>query len=131
VRLEGVVNALRNIHGALVPGGLLFDMQPVGGRVPVEAAGERVGSLDMREWARTVAAVARLVDGSVADGMFSAVGERRYDVRETFDDGAELVETVSTWDGTKISHRLAAVVRHAAPPFVIVEPVRLRLLRAV
>lgn len=125
------MNALRNLHSALVPGGLVLDMQPVGGRVPLEAAGARLGSVDMREWARTVAAIGRLVDGAVADGLFAAVDQRRYEVRETFDDGTELVETVSTWDGTTISASLARSVRRAAPPFVIVEPVLMRVLRSL
>jgi hypothetical protein len=52
-------------------------------------------------------------------------------VRETFDDGAELVETVATWDGTTISASLAKRVRRASPPFVIVEPVLMRVLTSL
>ncbi len=125
------MNALRNLHSALVPGGLLLDMQPVGGRVPLEAAGAKLGSVDMREWGRTVAAIARLVDSVLADGLFDDVDERRYDVLETFDDGAELLETVATWDGSTISTALARRVRRASPPFVIVEPVLMRVLKAL
>jgi hypothetical protein len=109
----------------------VLDMQPVGGRVPLEAAGARLGSVDMREWARTVVAIGRLVDGALAEGLFASVDQRRYEVRETFDDGAELVETVATWDGTTISASLAKRVRRASPPFVIVEPVLMRVLTSL
>ena len=125
------MNALRNLHSALVPGGLVLDMQPIGGRIPLEAEGANLGRVDMRDWARTIADVARLVDKVLADGLFGEVEERRYEVRETFDDGAELLETVSTWDGTTIPAALARRVRRASPPFVIVEPVLMRVLRVL
>jgi hypothetical protein len=129
------VNALRKIHRALVPGGRLVDAQPVGGRVPVESTGTVLGTLDMREWRRTVNSVAELIDETVAGGLFSAETERGYDVLETFDDGKELVETVSEWAGTKISRAPAA--RHprecAAPAAarpVTSQPSRLALCLA-
>jgi len=82
----------------------------------------------MREWRRTVNSVAELIDETVAGGLFSAETERGYDVLDTFDDGKELVETVSEWAGTKISRALAARVEGATPPLAIRESVRLRLL---
>ena len=128
--LESVVHALHRIHSALVPGGLVLDMQPVGLRPPVELNGERLGSLDMREWRVTIDHVAALVDETIADGLFVEEAERRYDVLETFHDGKELVETVREWTGTKISPTLAARVERATPPLTIQESVRLRALRA-
>jgi len=128
------VNALRKIHRALVPGGLLVDAQPVGGRVPVDSTGTVLGTLDMREWRRTVNSVAELIDETVAGGLFSAETERGYDVLETFDDGKELVETVSEWAGTKISRALAARVEGATPPLAIREsaamPFEIKRVRA-
>jgi hypothetical protein len=131
VPLEGVVNALRQLHSALVSGGLLLDMQPVAPRPPVEGDGVRLGSLDMREWRVTVDAVAESVDRTIADGLFRQEAERHYEVLETFDDGRELVEEVREWDGTKISRTLAARVERSRPPLVIREGVRLRVLRAL
>lgn len=130
--LESVVHALHQIHAALVPGGLVLDMQPVAPRPPVEADGKRLGSLDMREWRRlTIDPVAELVDDAIAGGLFGEQGERRYEVLETFDDGKELVATVREWTGTKISRSLAALVERSAPPLKIREGVRLRLLRVL
>jgi hypothetical protein len=115
----------------MAPGGVVLDMQPVRPRPPVEAAGERIGSLDMREWCGTIGPVAATVDETIADGLFREERRRRYDVLETFDNGRELVETVRDWDGTKVSRTLAARVERARPPLVIREGVLLRLLRVV
>ena len=128
--LESVVDALRRIQSALVPGGLLLDMQPIAPRPPVEADGTRLGTLDMREWAAIVADVAELVDETIAEGLFSEEGRRRYEIVETFDDSGEFVETVREWTGTKISRSLSAQARRAPPPLKIYETVRLRVLRS-
>ena len=129
--LESVVDALRQIHSAVVSGGLVLDMQPLAPRPPVEADGRRLGSLDMREWRGIVDDVTELVDRTIADGLFREEGRRDYEVLETFDDGRELVETVREWDGTKISQALATRVEGATPPLLIREGVRMRVLRVV
>jgi hypothetical protein len=115
----------------MAPGGLVLDMQPVRARPPVEAAGRRLGSLDMREWRQTIEPITSLVDETIAAGLFREERRRRYEVLETFDNGRELIETVGDWDGTKISRTLAARVERAAPPFVIREGILLRVLRVL
>jgi hypothetical protein len=125
------VNALHRIHAAVVPGGLVLDMQPVAARPPVETNGLRLGSLDMREWRELIDDVTELVELTIADGLFAEETGRAYEVLETFDDGDELVETVRDWTGTKISHALSARVRRANPPLAIREGVRVRVLRAL
>ncbi len=125
------MSALHRIHSALVPGGLVLDMQPIGPRPPVESNGQRLGSLDMREWRVTIDQVAALVDQTIADGLFVEEAGRRYGVLETFDDGKELVETVREWAGTKVSQSLAARLERAMPPLTIRESVRLRALRVL
>ena len=125
------MNALHRIHSAIIPGGLVLDVQPVGPAPPVESNGQRLGSLDMREWRVTIDHVAALVDETVAKGLFAEEAERRYEILETFDDGKELVETVREWTGTTISQTLAARVERAMPPLTIQESVQLRALRAL
>lgn len=110
------MNALHRLHSALVPGGLVLDMQPVGPAPPVESNGQRLGSLDMREWRVTIDHVAALVDETIVEGLFAEEAERRYEILETFDDGKELVETVREWTGTNISQTLAARVERAMLP---------------
>jgi len=106
-------------------------MQPVAPHPSVEADGSRLGTLDMREWRVTIDGVAELVDDTIARGLFQQDTDRYYEVVETFDDGKELVETVSEWTGTRISASLAARARRAALPLTIHEGVRLRVLQAL
>jgi len=132
VPLESVVHALGQIHAALVPGGLVLDMQPIAPRPAVEADGKRLGSLDMREWRRlTIDPVAELVDDAIAGRLFEEQGERSYEVLDAFEDGKELVETGRDGTGTKNSRSRAARVERSAPPLTIREGVRLRLLRVL
>ena len=127
--LEGVVDALRRIHSALKPGGLLVDTQPLSPRPPVRAGGVRLGELDMREWSETIAAVDRLFD-QVIDGLYLLETEQRFVVTDTFDTGHEFTELVSGWRGTRLSAALRARAADAEPPLTVDQEVRLRLLRA-
>jgi hypothetical protein len=124
-----VVHALERIHAALEPGGLILDSQPVSPRPLVEAAGGRLGALDMREWLGTIAAVDGLVAQTVDDGLYSIGGERLFIVTDTWDSGAECVETVRGWQGTRISKALAKRVAAGRAPLRVYQEVRLRLLR--
>jgi hypothetical protein len=124
------VNALRNIHAALIRGGLLVDTQPVSVRPPVKAGSHPRGTLDMREWLKTIEAVDELVGRTVDDGLYVIEDEQRFLVTDTFDSGRELVETVSGWQGTQISRTLAERVAAALPPVCVDQEVRLRRLRA-
>jgi hypothetical protein len=124
------VNALRRIHAALVPGGLVVDTQPVSARPMVEAGGHRLGTLDMREWRATIDAVDALVAETIDDGLFALEAASSFIVIDTFDDGPELVEAVSGWRGTQISRALAREVAAATPPIRVHQDVRLQLLRA-
>ena len=125
------MNALRKIHTALVPGGVVIDTQPLSAGPPVEAAHGVLGTLDMRTWRRTIDAVDALVATTVADGLYAIDGEHRFVVTDVFDSGAELVESVRGWKGTRISPALAERVASAPPPARVHQEVRLRLLRAL
>jgi hypothetical protein len=125
------VNALRRLHAALVPGGLVIDTQPISARPPVEADGIELGTLDMRAWRRTVDAVDRLVAETIDVGLFSVESERRFTVADTADDGPGLVDTVRDWQGTTVSDALARRIAEAPPPISVRQDVRLRVLRAL
>jgi hypothetical protein len=76
------VNALRRIHVALVPDGLVVDTQPVSARPTVEAGGRQLGTLDMREWRVTIDAVDALVAETIGAGLFAMEVERCFTVAE-------------------------------------------------
>jgi hypothetical protein len=122
-----VVDALRRIHSALVPGGLLVDTQPLSPRPPASADGRRLGALDMREWCETVAAVDRLFD-KVTGSLYSVETEQRFVVTDMLDSGTEFVESVSGWRGTHVSAALGERAAGATPPLTVDQEVRLRLL---
>jgi hypothetical protein len=124
------VNALRRIHAALVPDGLVVDTQPVSVRPMVESGGRQLGTLDMREWRTTIEAVHALVAETIDDGFFALEAQSSVIVTDTFDDGPELVESVSGWRGTQISSALARRVAAATPPIRVHQEVRVQLLRA-
>jgi hypothetical protein len=125
------VNALRRIHAVLVPGGLVVDTQPVSAHPPVEAGGRELGTLDMREWRRTIDAVDRRAAQTIDDGLFAMEVERCFTVADTSDDGPALVEAVSGWQGTSVPDVLARRIAAATPPISVHQEVRLRVLRAL
>jgi hypothetical protein len=125
------VNALRRIHSALVPGGLVVDTQPVSPHPPVEAGRERLGALDMREWAGTIAAVDELTATTFDEGLFSIEHERSFVVSDTFDSGADFLDVVPEWRGTDVSADLRRRAEAAGGPLSVHQDIRLRLLRAL
>jgi hypothetical protein len=125
------VNALRRIHAALVPGGLVIDTQPVSPHPPVQVGGERLGTLDMSEWLETIAAVDELTDTTFDEGLFSIEDERSFVVSDTFDTGAEFLEIVPEWRGTEVSDELRRRAAAAVGPLAVHQDIRLRLLRAL
>jgi hypothetical protein len=125
------VDALRRIHAALVDGGVIVDTQPVSARPAVTAGGVKLGALDMREWAGTIEAVDRAVGETIDAGLFALDRERRFVVADSFNDGAELVQRVSEWAGTRVHSRLAARVAAVPQPARVHQDVRLRVLRAL
>jgi hypothetical protein len=122
------VDALRKLHEALAPGGLLVDTQPLSARPPVFSEAEQLGTIDMREWARTIRAIDEQMGSAVGEGLFEVTDERRFVVTDVFDSGDEFVAEVSEWGGTRIAPRLATKIRKAAGPVSVDQEVRLRLL---
>lgn len=125
------MHALRRIHAALVPGGIVVDTQPLSPRPPVEADGRPLGTLDMRDWRQTIDAVDGRIAQAIAQGLFVVDDERTCVVADEFDSGAELVEVVAGWRGTRVPAELADRAPSAPPPLRVLQDVRLRLLRAL
>jgi hypothetical protein len=127
---EGVVNALRKIHEALIVGGLLIDTQPVSPEPPAESDSRQNGRLDMTEWARTIDEIDTLVQQTIRDGLFALVDQRSVTVTDQFDTGKELVEEASGWAGTRINPLLAKRIAQKQQPVRIHQEVRLRVFLA-
>lgn len=125
------MNALRRIHAALVPGGLVVDTQPVGARPRVTTLGGELGALDMRGWAEIIEAVDERVALTVDEGLFAVEMRPSYVVADTFDSGPAVVETVKNWKGTTVPGPLAARLAAEGGVVRVHQDVRLRLLRAL
>jgi hypothetical protein len=124
------VHALHNIHAALAPNALLVDTQPLSAYPTVAADGVTLGALDMREWLDTIQAVDEHVAETIHAGLYALQHESRFIVADTYDAGAECLEIVSGWRGTRIPDNVS--LRLAATPSQVElqQEVRLRLLRA-
>ena len=96
------MNALRAIHAALVPGGLVIDTQPVSAQPPIEGEAGALGTLDMREWAALIDEIDRRVGDAVASGLFVVVHESRLTVTDAYDDGDDFLANVRDWVGTRV-----------------------------
>jgi hypothetical protein len=122
------VHALRNIHAALAPGGILIDTQPVSARSPVAADGVPLGTLDMRAWHDTIQAVDELIAETIGAGLYELRHESRFVVTDTYDDGPECLEIVGGWQGTRVPDGVSTRLAATTSPVTVQQEVRLRLL---
>ena len=125
------MHALRKIHAALVPNGLLVDTQPIGLQPRVAANDAELGTLDMHEWIETIHAVDERVDETIATGLYEKSDERMLVIRSTFDDGPDCLEITGTWQGTRVPQPLADRLAAMRDQVTVDQQVRLRLLRRV
>jgi len=125
------VNALRKIHAALVPGGVVVDTQPVSASSSVRNRSAELGRLDMRGWLEIIEAVDERVDQVVDAGLFTSEDAASFVVADTFHSGVALAETVCNWQGTRIPPALGDCLARHDGPVQVQQDVRLRLLRAL
>ena len=124
------MHALRNIHSALVPGGITVDTQPVSPRPTVTANGVELGTGDLREWVTTVRSLDRRAALMMDDGYYRVVHEERFMVTDSFSSGVECLEIMSDWRDTLVPDGLARRLSTLETEIELHQEVRLRLLRA-
>jgi hypothetical protein len=124
------VNALRRVHEALVPEGILLDLMPFEAWIPVETADQELGHLDAREFARDARQAESGLARTVRDGLYAHEREVRFHVLEHFESAERFLDIVGNWRGTRIPTRLRARIAHAEPPFRVRQALVLRRLRA-
>jgi hypothetical protein len=118
------VHALRQIHQALVPGGVLLDMHPVPPSTRAEVRGESLGEFDDSEFMGIVAAGEAKIEDS---GLFTRESELEFDYLERYDDPAQLLEDIKEgWEGCRIPPELEARIFEAGQPVDLWERVVLR-----
>jgi SAM-dependent methyltransferase len=121
------VHALRQIHRALVPGGILLDMHPVPPSTRAEVDGVSLGDFDDEEFFEVVRATERPL---AETALFVLEDEIEFDYLERYDNGSELLEDVKSWEGCRVPRSLAKAIREAEPPVDIWERVVLRRFSA-
>ena len=122
------MHALRQIHQALVPGGVLLDMHPIPPSTRAEVAGRSLGEFDDAEFMQIVANAEAEIERS---GLFRRESETEFDYLERYDDPAQLLEdTKEGWDGCSVPPDLEARILEAGGPVDIWERVVLRHFRA-
>jgi hypothetical protein len=124
------VNALHQIHQALEPAGLVIDTQPISARPPVESRSGPLGTLDMREWARTIAVIDGQIQKTLRDRRFRLLDVRHFVVTDEYDNGSELIEKTREWAGTRFDEGFAERVEHEQSPVRLHQTIRMRVLQA-
>jgi SAM-dependent methyltransferase len=123
------VHALRQIHQALVPGGVLLDMHPIPPSTRAEVQGRSLGEFEDAEFMQIVAdAEAEIERG----GLFTRLSEVEFDYLERYDDPAQMLEDIrEDWEGCRIPAELEQRILEADDPVDIWERVVLRRFRAL
>jgi len=122
------VHALRQIHQALVPEGVLLDMHPIPPSTRAEVHGQSLGEFDDAGFMEVVASAEAKIGAS---GLFIFESELEFEYRERYDDAAELVQDVKDdWEGCSIPPELEQRILAAGEPVDIWERVVLRKFRA-
>ena len=122
-----MVDALRQIHRSLVPGGVLLDMRPGPTDAGVHAGGELVSFLDESEFWRETEETDAALRAAVREGS-SRPSPRSASMLCT-ESGALLLEEVGGWRSTRIPDDVVKSLGPGRPPFEVVEPCTLQRLR--
>ncbi len=125
------MHALKRIHQALAPEGVLVDMHPIPPPRLVEAGGTPLGHADQAEFLNTVEVAEAALEETVAGGLFEHELETEFDWVEIYDSGEELLEAASEWEDSRLPPSLARRIRAAHGPLSLRDRLVVRRLRAV
>jgi hypothetical protein len=128
VETEDVVNVLRNVQQAVVPGGRMLDIHPLGLDMPVRAGSRGLGFVDAKKFARVIAAMDEGVDVIRDEGLVRELRTARRQVVERFDDAEEALEEADGWQNLRLPAAVRRRLREAEErPIEIIDTVRYRL----
>jgi hypothetical protein len=122
------VHVLRNMVGAVKPGGLVLDLQVIRPNPRVELDGRVVSEIDGEPLFRLADAAASAVDAAIGEGRLTDEAVDDHDVRKHYRTGADLVADFADKE-RKIPADAVATVRVLTVPCVVRERCRLRRLR--
>jgi hypothetical protein len=122
------VHVLRNMIGAVRPGGLVLDLQVVRPGPRVEVEGSVVCEIDGEPLFRLADAAAAAVDGAIAAGTLVEEAADEHDVRKHYRSGADLVADFAGKE-RKVPLDAVPILRVEMRPCIVRERCRLRRLR--
>jgi hypothetical protein len=125
------VNALQRVHGSLVPGAILLDLQPTLANALVRNPNRFLGRLDEREFRAFTDRVNSVLEETIEAGLFAHESQVEFIVAHRFDHAPALLAELKTWTGTTVPSRLLRRLERSAPPFEVHEGARLRRLRTL
>src|SRR3954454_3632429 len=115
---EGIVHVLRQLLEALVPGGLVVDLQAIQPSGRVEVGGALVGRIDDRIfYARAERAVTGL-DVLADEGLLLRGPQIEFDTLVRYDSGAELLAAIADADERRMPGELAVRLADVGPCLV-------------
>jgi hypothetical protein len=124
------VYVLRQVHGALVPRGLVLDVHPLGDDFPVLAGERGIGFVDTRKFRGILEAMDECVDQTIAEGLFEELGVLRGHVVERYDNATEALEEADSWENLRLPPAVRRRLQETdATPIEFIDTVRYRLLR--
>jgi hypothetical protein len=122
------VHVLGQMVEAVKPGGLVLDLQVIRPNPIVEAEGEFLCEIDGEPLFRSADAATAAVDALVATGHLLAQATDDHDVREHYDDGADLIAGFAD-KRRQLPADAIPTLRVLARPCVVRERCRLRRLQ--
>ena len=122
------MHVLRNMIGAVKPGGLVLDLQVIRPNPFVELDGSVVCEIDGEPLFRLADAAAAAIDAAIVEGRLTEEAVDDHDVRKHYRTGADLVADFADKE-RKLPADAVAAVRALANPCAVRERCRLRRLR--
>lgn len=122
------MHVLRNVQQAVVPGGRVLDIHPIGVDMAVRAGPRGLGFIDTSEFAPVVEAMDEAVAQVCSQGLLAEQKTLRRSVVERFDDAQEALEEAGSWVNLRLPARVARRLREAEErPIEFVDTVVYRL----
>ena len=123
------MNALSRMIEAVRPGGLILDLQVIRPNPRIELNGRLIAELDGEALFRWADAAVAAVDARIRAGDLVEEAVDDHDVREYYNDGADLVEGFAD-SKRRIPEEFVPTLASIKEPLAVRESCRLRRLRA-
>jgi hypothetical protein len=127
VEPEDVVHVLRNMVGAVRPGGIVLDLQVIRPNPVVEVDGRAFCEIDGESLLRMADAAAAAVDAFVAAGRLAEEAVDDHDVRKHYRTGQDVLDDFAGKD-RRIPVAAVPTLRALTRPCMVHERCRLRRL---